>query len=96
MKKEESEDRDGEVKPVPKPPLLEGKPEYLCYVGAEDCVNMEQQWKQGFQMVKPILDPQPKKAKKKRKIRIKKPSNNHLLVEVGRLATKGERKAHRD
>ena len=84
------------MKPVPDPPHLEGKSKYLCYVGAEDYVDMEQQWKQGFQMVKPILDPQPKKARKKRKIRIKKPRNNSSLVEVGKPATKVERKAHRD
>ena len=47
------------------PPKLEGKSKYLYYVGAEDCVNMEQQWKQGFPMVKPLPDTQPKKARKK-------------------------------
>ena len=57
---------------------------------------MEQQWKQGFQMVKPILDPQPKKARKKRKIYIKKPSNDPSLVKVDKLATKVERKDHWD
>ena len=45
-------------------------------------------------MVKPILDPQPQKARKKRKVRIKKLGNNPSLVEVGILATKTERKAH--
>ena len=45
-------------------------------------------------MVKPILDPQPQKAKKKRKIHIKKLGNNPLLVEVGKCATKIERKSH--
>ena len=44
-------------------------------------------------MVKPILDPQPKKARKKRKIRLKKPGNDPLLVEVGKPATKAKRKA---
>ena len=82
------------MKPVPDPPHLKGKSEYLCYVGAKDCVNMEQQWKQGFQMVKLILDPQPQKARKKRKVRIKKPSKNPLLAEVGKPATKTKRKAH--
>ena len=38
----ESKEQNGEAKPVPDPPHLEGKLEYLCYVGAEDCVNMEQ------------------------------------------------------
>ena len=45
-------------------------------------------------MVKPILDSQPQKAKKKRKVRIKKPGNNPSLVKVGKPATKTERKAH--
>ena len=78
-----------EAKLAPNPPRLEGKLEYLCYVG--DCVSREQQWKQGFQMVKPILDPQPHKARKKRKVRIKKLNNNPLLVEVGKPVTKTER-----
>ena len=51
---------------------------------------------QGFQMVKLVLDPQPKKARKKRKIFIKKPGNDPSLMEVGKPATKVERKAHRD
>ena len=55
----ETDEPKGEAKPVQEPPQLEGKSEYLCYVGAEDCIGIEQQWKQGFQMVRPILDPQP-------------------------------------
>ena len=47
-------------------------------------------------MVKPILDSQPQKTKKKRKVCIKKLGNNPLLVEVGKPATKTERKAHRE
>ena len=47
-------------------------------------------------MVKPILDPQPKKARKKRKICIKKPDNDPSLVKIGKPATKAERKAHWD
>ena len=47
-------------------------------------------------MVKPILDPQPQKARKKRKVRIKKPGNSPSLVEVGKPATRTERKAHRE
>ena len=44
-------------------------------------------------MVKTILDPQPQKARKKRKVRVKKPGNNPSLDEVGKPATKAERKA---
>ena len=84
------------MKPIPEPPYLGGKLEYLCYVGAEDSISIEQQWKQGLQMAKPILDPQPQKSQKKRKVRIRKPGNNPLLVEAGKLATKAERKAHRE
>ena len=47
-------------------------------------------------MAKPILDPQPQKARKKRKVRIKKPGNKPLLVKAGKPATKAERKAHRE
>ena len=81
------------MKPILEPPYLGGKSEYLCYVGAEDSISIEQQWKQGLQMVKPVLDPQPQKSQKKRKVRINKPGNNPSLVKVGRPATKAERKA---
>ena len=66
----EKDKQNGEVKPIPEPPHMGGKLEYLCYVGAEDSISIEQQWKQGLQMVKPVLDPQPQKAQKKRKVRI--------------------------
>ena len=45
-------------------------------------------------MVKPILDSQPQKAQKKRKVRVKKPGNNPSLDKVGKPATKAERKAN--
>ena len=84
------------MKPIPEPPHLGGKLDYLCYVGAKDSISIEQQWKQGLQMAKPVLDPQPQKTQKKRKVCIKKLGNNPLLVEVGKPATKTERKAHKE
>ena len=92
----EKDEPEREVKPIPEPPHLEGKSEYLCYVGAKDSISIEQQWKQGLQMAKPVLDPQPQKAQKKRKVRIKKLGNNPLLVEASKSATKAKRKAYRE
>ena len=69
--------------------------EYLYYVGVEDCVNIEQQWKQGFQLVKPVPDTHPRKVKKKRNPRINKLGNTPAVVEVGKL-TKTETKALRE
>lgn len=59
MKKLEKDDKTAKV-----PPKFVGKMDYLYYVGAEDCVKMEQQWKQGFQMVKPIIVTKQKKGHK--------------------------------
>ena len=56
---------------------------------------MEQQWKQGFQMGKPVPETQPKKARKKRNPQIKKLGNIPALVKVGK-PTKMERKALRE
>ena len=53
------------------PPTFEGKTEYLYYVGVEDCVKMEQQWKEGFQMIKTTLVMKPRKARKKSVKRLK-------------------------
>ena len=53
---------------------------------------MEQQWKQGFQMVKLVPDTQPQKTRKKRNPWIKKLGNIPAIVEVGK-PTKAERKA---
>lgn len=54
------------------PPQFEGKIDYLYYVGAEDCVKMENRWKEGFQMVKPTPVLKPKKSRMKSVHRIKK------------------------
>ena len=56
---------------------------------------MEQQWKQGFKMVKPVLETQPKKARKKRNPQNKKLGNIPPLVKVGK-PTKTKRKALRE
>ena len=84
--------KKGGIEPISDPPNLEGKSEYLYYVGAEDCINMEQQWKQGFQMVKLVPDTQPKKARKKRNPRVKRLGNTPVVVEIGK-STKTETKA---
>ena len=75
------------------PPKFEGKTEYLYYVGAEDCVKMENQWKEGFQMIKPTPVLVPRKSRKKRVQRVKKLGNIPSLQEIAK-PTKVERKAH--
>lgn len=75
------------------PPNFEGKTEYLYYVGAEDCVKMENQWREGFQMIKPNPVLVPKKARKKRVHRVKKLGSIPALQEIAK-PTKVERKAH--
>ena len=65
-KREKDQDNQkGELEPISDPPNLEGRSKYLYYVGAKDCINMEQQWKQGFQQIKPEPHTQPKKPKRK-------------------------------
>ena len=61
-------------------PKLAGKAEYLYYVGAEDCIKMEQQWRHGFQLVKPKEDLKPRKARKQQSPRIKRLGNAPALA----------------
>ena len=89
------ESQKGNSEPIPEPLNLEGKSEYLYYVGAKDCIDMEQQWKQGFQQTKPGPDTPPRKARKKRSLRLKKLGNILTVVEVGK-PTKTKSKALRE
>ena len=56
----------------------------MYYVGAKDCIDTEQQSKQGFQQIKPRPNAQPKKAKKKSSPRLKKLGNTLVVVKVGK------------
>ena len=91
-KEKNKESQKGNSKPISEPPNLEGKLEYLYYVGAKDCIDMEQQWKQGFQQIKPRPNTRPRKARNKRSARLKKLGNTLAVVEVGK-PTKIEIKA---
>ena len=76
-------------------PQFLGKNEYLYYVGAEDCIKNEVQWRHGFQLIQPKEPKEPTKPwkpRKKRNPRIKALGNLSAVQEVGKV-TKVERKA---